>query len=61
VLLLDDVFAELDRDRRERVAAAAAAAEQAIVTASVAEEIPSHLGASMFHVEPGAITPAGTA
>jgi DNA replication and repair protein RecF len=61
VLLLDDVFAELDRDRRERVATVAFAAEQAIVTASVAEEVPSHLGASMFHVEPGAITPAGTA
>jgi DNA replication and repair protein RecF len=61
VLLLDDVFAELDRDRRERVAAVAGAAEQAIVTAAVAEEIPSHLAASMFHVEPGVITPAGTA
>jgi DNA replication and repair protein RecF len=61
VLLLDDVFAELDRDRRQRVATVVLAAEQAIVTAAVAEEIPSHLGASMFHVEPGMITPAGTA
>jgi DNA replication and repair protein RecF len=58
LLLLDDVFAELDRSRRERVATVAVAAEQAIVTASVAEEVPSHLGASMFHVEPGTIIPA---
>jgi DNA replication and repair protein RecF len=59
LLLLDDVFAELDRARRERVAAAAVAAEQAIVTAAVAEEVPSQLGASMFHVEPGSIVPVG--
>ena len=60
VLLLDDVFAELDRKRREQVAAVAANAEQAIVTTAVAEELPSHLRASMFHVEPGSIRPAGT-
>jgi DNA replication and repair protein RecF len=58
MLLLDDVFAELDRTRRERVADAAAAAEQAIVTTAVAEELPSHLRASMFHVEPGSVRPA---
>ena len=61
LLLLDDVFAELDRARRERVAAAALAVEQAIVTAAVAEEVPSQLGASMFHVEPGLIVPAAPA
>jgi len=55
MLLLDDVFAELDHARRERVAAAAVSAEQAIVTTAVAEELPSHLRASMFHVEPGSI------
>jgi DNA replication and repair protein RecF len=61
LLLLDDVFAELDRSRRERVAAAAAQAEQAIVTTAMAEELPSHLKASMFHVEPGSIRPVGAA
>jgi len=60
MLLLDDVFAELDRSRRERVAAVVAEAEQAIVTTAVAEELPSHLRASMFHVEPGSIRPVGT-
>src|SRR5215211_6855092 len=55
VLLMDDVFAELDRQRRQHVAEAALAAEQTIVTAAVAEELPSELGASVFHVEPGSV------
>jgi DNA replication and repair protein RecF len=40
VLLLDDVFAELDAARREALAAAAASAEQVLVTAAVLEDIP---------------------
>ncbi len=40
VLLLDDVFAELDTDRREALAAAAASAEQVLVTAAVPDDIP---------------------
>jgi DNA replication and repair protein RecF len=40
VLLLDDVFAELDTARREALAAAAASAEQVLVTAAVVEDIP---------------------
>jgi DNA replication and repair protein RecF len=40
VLLLDDVFAELDTARREALAAAAASAEQVLVTAAVADDIP---------------------
>ena len=55
VLLMDDVFAELDRQRRQHVAEAALAAEQTIVTAAVAEELPSELGATVFHVEPGSV------
>jgi DNA replication and repair protein RecF len=55
VLLLDDVFAELDRQRRDRVAEAALATEQAIVTAAVAEELPPSLDATVFHVEPGSV------
>jgi DNA replication and repair protein RecF len=55
VLLLDDVFAELDRGRRQRVAEVALAAEQTVMTASVAEELPPELAASVFHVEPGSV------
>jgi DNA replication and repair protein RecF len=40
VLLLDDVFAELDSARREALAAAAASAEQVLVTAAVVDDIP---------------------
>jgi hypothetical protein len=37
------------------VAEAALAAEQTIVTAAVAEELPAELGATVFHVEPGSV------
>jgi DNA replication and repair protein RecF len=40
VLLLDDVFAELDAARRQALAAAAASAEQVLVTAAVLDDIP---------------------
>ncbi|WP_137146378.1 DNA replication/repair protein RecF [Mycolicibacterium sp. CR10] len=41
VLLLDDVFAELDTARREALAQVAASAEQVLVTAAVHEDIPA--------------------
>lgn len=41
VLLLDDVFAELDAARRRALAEVAASAEQVLVTAAVAEDIPA--------------------
>lgn len=41
VLLLDDVFAELDNARRQALAHVAASAEQVLVTAAVAEDIPA--------------------
>jgi DNA replication and repair protein RecF len=40
VLLLDDVFTELDTARREKLASAAASAEQVLVTAAVVDDIP---------------------
>jgi DNA replication and repair protein RecF len=59
VLLLDDVFAELDSGRRERLAAVAAGAEQAIVTAAVAQDVPSVLAGARFEVAEGSVTRAG--
>ena len=41
VLILDDVFAELDTARRSALASVAAGAEQVLVTAAVAEDIPA--------------------
>ena len=42
VLILDDVFAELDTARRGALAAVAAGAEQVLITAAVGEDIPQH-------------------
>jgi DNA replication and repair protein RecF len=41
VLLLDDVFAELDTARRKAIAEVAASAEQVLVTAAVPEDVPA--------------------
>ncbi|MCI2240543.1 DNA replication/repair protein RecF [Paenibacillus sp. TRM 82003] len=46
VLVLDDVFAELDAGRRERLAEVVAGAEQVLVTAAVPEDVPDALRGS---------------
>ncbi|WP_280382789.1 DNA replication/repair protein RecF [Nocardia wallacei] len=51
VLLLDDVFAELDRRRRAALAAVAATAEQVLITAAVPEDVPPELEATPLRVE----------
>lgn len=56
VLLLDDVFAELDRRRRSRLAEVAAGAEQVLVTAAVEEDVPAELAGRRFTVADGALT-----
>jgi len=67
VLILDDVFAELDTGRRDRLAALVAAAEQVLVTAAVPEDIPGLLTGAHFKVAAGTLTevtqdaPAGPA
>ena len=43
VLVLDDVFAELDTGRRDRLAALVAGAEQVLVTAAVPQDVPEAL------------------
>ncbi|HWM59124.1 MAG TPA: DNA replication/repair protein RecF [Pseudonocardia sp.] len=56
VLILDDVFAELDAHRRRALADVAARAEQVLVTAAVAEDVPDGLDDARFTVSGGAIT-----
>ena len=56
VLILDDVFAELDTGRRDRLAALVAAAEQVLVTAAVPEDIPGILTGAHFKVSGGTLT-----
>ncbi|WP_306357253.1 MULTISPECIES: DNA replication/repair protein RecF [unclassified Nocardia] len=51
VLILDDVFAELDRRRRTALAAVAATAEQVLITAAVPEDVPPELDANPLRVE----------
>jgi len=58
VLLLDDVFAELDTGRRDRLAALVADAEQVLVTAAVPEDVPSGLAGVRFQVAGGVISSA---
>ena len=58
VLILDDVFAELDAERRERLAALVAGAEQVLITAAVPADIPGLLVGLRFHVEAGVISRA---
>jgi DNA replication and repair protein RecF len=58
VLILDDVFAELDAGRRDRLAALVAQAEQVLVTAAVPEDIPSLLTGAHFKVSAGTLTEA---
>lgn len=55
VLILDDVFAELDADRRARLAALAGDYEQVVVTAAVDADVPSALRARVVRVEAGRI------
>jgi DNA replication and repair protein RecF len=58
VLVLDDVFAELDTGRRERLAALVSGAEQVLVTAAVADDVPSALRGARFDVHEGSVTSA---
>ena len=55
VLILDDVFAELDADRRSRLAGVVADFEQVIVTAAVEADVPVALRTRTVYVEAGTI------
>ena len=57
VLMLDDVFAELDSVRRERLASAVRVAEQVFVTAAVGADVPELLAGQRFRVAGGEVTP----
>ena len=59
VLILDDVFAELDVRRRERLAQLVAPARQVLVTAAVPEDVPPELLGARFEVTPGQVRRAG--
>lgn len=58
VLILDDVFAELDTRRRARLAATVADYEQVLITAAVFDDVPSALAAHTVRIEAGRVVEA---
>ena len=57
VLLLDDVFAELDSTRRERLAGRVSMAQQVVITAAVEEDVPRMLEGAVFRVSAQGVGP----
>jgi DNA replication and repair protein RecF len=55
VLILDDVFAELDQGRRQQLAELVGDAEQVLVTGAVAEDVPDALKGHRFRVAGGEV------
>jgi DNA replication and repair protein RecF len=55
VLVLDDVFAELDVDRRDRLADLVAGAEQVLVTAAVDADVPDALRGTRIEIRRGQV------
>ena len=55
VLMLDDVFAELDSGRRESLAGLVSGAEQVLVTAAVPGDVPALLAGQRFEVSGGTV------
>ena len=55
VLVLDDVFAELDSSRRARLADAIGHAEQVLITAAVGSDVPEFPSERRFRVEAGSV------
>jgi DNA replication and repair protein RecF len=56
ILILDDVFAELDTERRTQLAELVAGAEQVLVTAAVAADVPEKLAGTRYTVAGGEVT-----
>jgi DNA replication and repair protein RecF len=57
ILVLDDVFATLDADRRAALATVARSAEQSLVTAAVLDDVPAELRSTVVQVAGGQAVP----
>lgn len=55
ILILDDIFAELDTIRRAQLVAVTRVAEQTFITAAVESDLPEELLTERFYVSPGQI------
>jgi DNA replication and repair protein RecF len=56
VLILDDIFAELDNQRRQQLTAVTQLAEQTIITTAVESDLPPELLSAKFYVTPGHVS-----
>jgi len=59
VLVLDDVFAELDESRRGRLAAAVGGFEQVLITAAVFDDVPAELAGQVVRIRAGRVLEEG--
>lgn len=60
VVVLDDVFAELDESRRAQLAAAIGGYEQVLITAAVLGDVPPELAGHTVRIRAGAIVEEGS-
>jgi DNA replication and repair protein RecF len=56
ILILDDVFSELDEDRREKLSQIAKTAEQTIITVAVESDLPKSLSGDRYLVKSGSVS-----
>ena len=56
ILILDDIFAELDTARRAQLTSVTKMAEQTIITAAVESDLPPELLSSKYYVSPGVVS-----
>jgi DNA replication and repair protein RecF len=56
VLILDDIFAELDTARRQQLTSVTQVAEQTFITAAVESDLPAELLSKKFYVTPGVVS-----
>ena len=56
ILILDDIFAELDIARRAQLTSVTKMAEQTIITAAVESDLPAELLSSKYYVSPGVVS-----
>ena len=56
ILILDDIFAELDTARRAQLTSVTRMAEQTFITAAVESDLPAELLSEKFYVTPGKVS-----
>jgi DNA replication and repair protein RecF len=56
ILILDDVFSELDEDRREKLAQIAQSAEQTLITVAVENDLPKSIKGARYLVKSGVVS-----